>query len=86
MVPAETMKDRWEEAKLDELLDGMSRMEFTLRFTLSHPGLSTTIVGTKNPDHLRDNIEAARRGPLPPDVVAEAKKRLDAVGAVSEKV
>ena len=86
MVPPETMKDRWEEAKLDELLDGMSRMEFTLRFTLSHPGLSTTIVGTKNPDHLRDNIEAARKGPLPPDVVAEAKKRLDAVGAVSEKV
>jgi aryl-alcohol dehydrogenase-like predicted oxidoreductase len=62
MVPAETMKDRWEEAKLDELLDGMTRMEFTLRFTLSHPGLSTTIVGTRNPDHLRDNIEAAKKG------------------------
>jgi aryl-alcohol dehydrogenase-like predicted oxidoreductase len=86
MVPAETMKDRWEEAKLDELLDGMSRMEFTLRFTLSHPGLSTTIVGTKNPDHLRDNIEAAKKGPLPPDVVAEAKRRLDEAGATSEKV
>jgi aryl-alcohol dehydrogenase-like predicted oxidoreductase len=86
MVPSETMKDRWEEAKLDELLDGMTRMEFMLRFTLSHPGLSTTIVGTKNPDHLRDNIAAARKGPLPPDVVAEAKKRLDAVGAVSQQV
>jgi aryl-alcohol dehydrogenase-like predicted oxidoreductase len=86
MVPGETMKDRWEEAKLDELLDGMTRMEFMLRFTLSHPGLSTTIVGTKNPDHLRQNIEAAKKGPLPPDVVAEAKKRLDAVGAVSERL
>jgi aryl-alcohol dehydrogenase-like predicted oxidoreductase len=59
----------------------MSRMEFTLRFTLSHPGLSTTIVGTKNPDHLRDNLEAARRGPLPDDVLAEAKRRLDAIDA-----
>jgi aryl-alcohol dehydrogenase-like predicted oxidoreductase len=79
MVPATTMKDRWEQAKLDELLNGMSRMEFTLRFTLSHPGLSTTIVGTKNPDHLHDNLEAAKRGPLPGDVLAEAKRRLDAL-------
>jgi aryl-alcohol dehydrogenase-like predicted oxidoreductase len=86
MVPAETMKDRWEEAKLDELLNGMSRMEFMLRFTLSHPGLTTTIVGTKNPDHLKDNVDAAMKGPLPDEVLAEAKKRLDAVGAVSEPV
>jgi aryl-alcohol dehydrogenase-like predicted oxidoreductase len=84
MVPATTMKDRWEQAQLDELLNGMSRMEFTLRFTLSHPGLSTTIVGTKNPDHLRDNLEAAKRGPLPDDVLAEAKRRLDAIDAGAE--
>jgi len=86
MVPGETMKDRWEVAKLDELLDGMSRMEFTLRFTLSHPGLTTTIVGTKNPDHLKDNIDAAMKGPLPEGVLAEAKQRLAAAGAVSEPV
>ena len=86
MVPGETMKDRWEVAKLDELLDGMSRMEFTLRFTLSHPGLTTTIVGTRNPDHLKDNIEAAMKGPLPEAVLAEAKRRLAAAGAVSEPV
>jgi aryl-alcohol dehydrogenase-like predicted oxidoreductase len=86
MVPAETMKDRWEEAKLDELLGGMSRMEFMLRFTISHPGLTTTIVGTKNPDHLKDNIDAAMKGPLPDDVMAEAKRRLEEAGAVSEPV
>ncbi len=86
MVPGETMKDRWEVAKLDELLDGTSRMEFTLRFTLSHPGLTTTIVGTKNPDHLKDNIEAATKGPLPEAVLSEAKRRLEAAGAVSEPV
>jgi aryl-alcohol dehydrogenase-like predicted oxidoreductase len=86
MVPTETMKDRWEEAKLDDLLDGMSRMEFMLRFTLSHPGLTTTIVGTKNAEHLRDNVEAAKKGPLPPEVVDETKRRLDAVGAVSQPV
>ncbi len=86
MVPGETMKDRWEVAKLDELLDGMSRMEFTLRFTLSHPGLTTTIVGTKNPNHLKDNVEAAIKGPLPDGVVAEAKRRLEAAGSVSQPV
>lgn len=76
MVPSETMKDRWEVAKLDEMLDGMTRMEFMLRFTLSHPGLSTTIVGTKNPDHLRANIEAAIKGPLPAELLADARRRL----------
>ena len=87
MVPSETMKDRWEEAKLDELLhDGMTRMEFMLRFTLSHSGLTTTIVGTSNPDHLTSNIEAAMRGPLPEALVTEAKRRLDDAGAIAEPI
>ena len=34
MVSNETMRDIWETAKLDELLDGMSRTAFLLRFTL----------------------------------------------------
>jgi aryl-alcohol dehydrogenase-like predicted oxidoreductase len=83
MVSTEAMKDRWEGAKLDDLLNGMSRMEFTLRFTLSNPDLDTTIVGTKNPDHLRDNVEAAKKGPLAPDVYEEAKRRLAAAGSYS---
>ncbi len=77
-VPEERPRTLWERAALDELLDGMGRMEFMLRFTLSHPDLDTTIVGTANPEHLRQNIEAARKGPLPADVLAEAKRRLDA--------
>ncbi len=71
----------WEAAKLDELLDGMSPMEFILRFTLSNPDLDTTIVGTSKVEHLRANVEAAAKGALPADVVAEAKKRLDAAGS-----
>jgi aryl-alcohol dehydrogenase-like predicted oxidoreductase len=54
----------------------MSNMEFVLRFTLSHPGLSTTIVGTSNLVHLASNIAVAQRGPLPADLYEEAKKRL----------
>lgn len=76
MLPGTTMQDRWERSKLDEVLGGLSRIEFTLRFTLSHPDLSTTIVGTRNPKHLRDNLEFAKKGPLPSDVVAEVKRRL----------
>ena len=74
--------DRWgtfEAARLDELLEpGESRTSFLLRFTHSHPGMHTNIVGTKNPTHLAENVAAARRGPLPDAVYAEAKRRLDA--------
>jgi aryl-alcohol dehydrogenase-like predicted oxidoreductase len=68
----------WEAAGIDDLLDeaGIGRQEFILRFTLSHPGLSTTIVGTANPAHLAGNIATAEKGPLPTDLYEEAKKRL----------
>lgn len=76
--------EAWEAANLDELLEeGQSRVEFVLRFTLGHPGLSTIIVGTASVDHLRDNAAKALRGPLPDDVYREAKQRLDAAGASS---
>jgi aryl-alcohol dehydrogenase-like predicted oxidoreductase len=52
-----------------------------LRFTLSNPDLDTTIVGTKDVGHLRDNITAALKGPLPENVVQEAKRRLAAAGS-----
>jgi aryl-alcohol dehydrogenase-like predicted oxidoreductase len=80
----ETRPDRWEHAKLDDLLNGSTRIEFTLRFTLSHPGLSTTIVGTRNLEHLRDNIRAAKKGPLPADVLTEAKRRLAKAGSAPQ--
>jgi aryl-alcohol dehydrogenase-like predicted oxidoreductase len=70
---------RYDEAKLGELADGASKAEFMLRFTVSHPGMTTTIVGTLNPDHLRENIASVQKGPLPSDVYAEAKSRLSAL-------
>ena len=78
--PAGVGQRNWETASLDDLLEqaGISSMEFTLRFTLSHPALSTTIVGTSNLEHLKGNIEVAAKGPLPADVYAEAKRRLPA--------
>jgi len=77
-------EDRWkkfEEANLDELRGpGESRTAFLLRFTLAHPDIQTIIVGTLYPEHLQENIEAVRQGPLPADVYEEAKRRLDQVG------
>jgi aryl-alcohol dehydrogenase-like predicted oxidoreductase len=79
MVPTEVLRDRWERAELDDLLDGMGRTAFLLRFTLSHPGLDTTIVGTSSVEHLKANLAAAAQGPLPAGTVTEVKRRLDAV-------
>jgi aryl-alcohol dehydrogenase-like predicted oxidoreductase len=68
----------WETSGVTDLLTeaGLSNMEFILRFTLSHPALSTTIVGTSNSGHLAGNIAMAEKGPLPADLYEEAKKRL----------
>jgi aryl-alcohol dehydrogenase-like predicted oxidoreductase len=85
MLSTEAMRGRWEQAGLDELLDGMDRREFTLRFTLSHPDLDTTIVGTRSADHLAANLAAARKGPLPADVIAEARRRLTAAGSAPQQ-
>ena len=73
---------RWEASGVEELLGDMSRLEFILRFTLSHPGLSSTIVGTANPEHLRSNVAIAEKGPLPADLYEEAKRRLSEVDGV----
>jgi aryl-alcohol dehydrogenase-like predicted oxidoreductase len=56
--------DRWQQVRLDDLLDGMTPMEFILRFTFTHPDMHTNIVGTINPDHLRHNLEVLRLGPV----------------------
>ena len=71
----------WDEANLDELRqDGETKTAFMLRLTLSHPAIHTVIVGSQNLEHLRQNAEAARRGPLSSEVYEEAKGRLAAVG------
>ena len=81
MLPGRSLRERWEKARLDDLLDGLSPLEFTLRFTLSNPDLDTTIVGTRDAGHLRANIAAALKGPLPESVVEEAKRRLAEAGS-----
>jgi aryl-alcohol dehydrogenase-like predicted oxidoreductase len=84
-VPQPDTWSLFDRANLGDLLDeGEDRTSFMLRFTLNHPDMHTTIVGTINPDHLASNVATASRGALPADVYAEAKSRLAAAGETPE--
>lgn len=70
----------WETARLDEVLpQGMTRAELILRYTLSLPNCDTTIIGTCDPHHLAENIAAAIRGPLPPELDLAIKSRVGSI-------
>lgn len=60
--------------------------QFLLRFALNHSGISTIIVGTKNPTHLAENIRAASAGPLSDAAYQEACRRLASLGACQSVV
>jgi aryl-alcohol dehydrogenase-like predicted oxidoreductase len=66
---------RWEASRIEEILGDMSPMEFVLRFTISHPGVTTAIVGTSSIAHLLSNVAIAEKGPLPTEFYNEALRR-----------
>ena len=50
-------------------------------FTLAHPQVDVVIAGTKNPDHLSDNVNMVNEAlPIDPGVVAEFQRRFDELG------
>ncbi|MGA8440367.1 MAG: aldo/keto reductase [Candidatus Sulfotelmatobacter sp.] len=53
---------------------GMTLPQMSLRFILSHPAVSATIVGMRSPEHVRQNIAASDAGPLDASLLAELKK------------
>jgi aryl-alcohol dehydrogenase-like predicted oxidoreductase len=71
----EARRARFAATDVSDLLDDMTPMDLMLRFTISHPELHTTIVGTKNPEHFAANVAAAERGPLPAATYDEMKRR-----------
>lgn len=77
-------EERWQQFEatgLDDLRQvGESRTAFLLRFALTHPYAHTLIVGTTNPEHLRENVDAVLAGPLPAHVYGEVKRRMYGVG------
>jgi aryl-alcohol dehydrogenase-like predicted oxidoreductase len=51
--------------KLREILPpGMTLAELALRFILSNPTVSTTIIGMRKHSHVRENLAASDAGPL----------------------
>ena len=65
--------ERVERLKL-ELPAGMSLPELALRFVLSNPTVSTTIVGMRSPEHVTANTGYSDLGPLPAGLVAVLRK------------
>ena len=56
------------------LPDGMTLPDMALRFILSQPSVSTTIVGMRKLEHVRNNVAASDAGPLDKGLLAELKK------------
>lgn len=60
--------------KLKQILpQGMSLPEMALRFVLSHPAVSTTIIGMRKLEHVEENIALSDKGPLSPELLKELK-------------
>ena len=71
----EARRERFAQTDLSDLVGDMAPMELMLRFTISHPDMHTTIVGTKNPDHFAANVAAAEQGELPDDLYEAVRQR-----------
>ncbi|MDQ0754129.1 aryl-alcohol dehydrogenase-like predicted oxidoreductase [Arthrobacter sp. B3I4] len=72
----------WERLRALDLDPGdLDWAEFALRFTVYAPGVQTAIAGTAKLDHLRSNIAAAGKGPLPADALEGIDRAWQAVGA-----
>lgn len=52
---------------------GMALPEMALRFILSHPAVSTTIVGMRKRQHVQENLALSDKGPLDPSLLAVLK-------------
>jgi len=63
---------RWQTMRLDPR--GLDWQDLALRFAAFLPEVHSCIVGTVNPDHLRQNAAAVSRGPLPADHVAAIRQ------------
>ncbi len=55
-------------------------MIFLIRYALSHPAISSLVIGTKNIEPMLDDIKAVEKGKLSDEVYAEAKRRLNFAG------
>ncbi len=66
----------WDKAGLGELCAEMTGAELILRYTIKHPHCHTNIVGTCSLEHLKANLAAMGKGPLPDDLYEEVRRRV----------
>jgi L-galactose dehydrogenase len=72
------LKSRYERLYALQSESGLSLVEMSVRFTLSHPDPSVILVGVKNHAELEESLEAAEAGALPDDLYRE----IDALGTM----
>ena len=63
----------WLRMRKMELNFGADWPDVALRFATFTPGVTSCIVGTTSPDHLKANIAAVARGPLPVETAARIR-------------
>jgi aryl-alcohol dehydrogenase-like predicted oxidoreductase len=79
--PYDSLADACTTLDLDDLHDAdETAAQFLLRFVITNPDVHTIIVGTKNLDHLADNVSAAHIGALSEDVYQQTITRLQSAG------
>jgi aryl-alcohol dehydrogenase-like predicted oxidoreductase len=61
--------------KLEQLVaPGSTLPDLAMRFILSNPEVAVVIPGMRKPAHVRSNIAAANRGPLPLDMMERLRR------------
>jgi len=60
--------------------------EAAYRFSAFTPGMDCVLSGTSSAAHLRQNLEAVRRGPLPPAALARLQELFGRIDSVSAQV
>lgn len=71
----------WQKAGLDDLVGGMSRIEFMIRFVMANDNVDVALVATTDEAHLAADVEYAAKGPLDAEIFQAACARLAAAGA-----
>jgi len=77
--PIATYRERWNALAFD--FGDLPAEEVALRFAANVPGVHAVLVGSKRVGHLRDNVAAISRGPLPEELEHAIRARFRERGA-----
>ncbi|MFA6470057.1 MAG: aldo/keto reductase [Bacteroidota bacterium] len=74
-------EEYWKRMKEMQIDYGHAWLDVALRFTAFMPGISCSIVGTTNLDHMKKNISIVNKGPLPDETVQKIRSAFQHYGA-----